>query len=68
MNCFWEIIFFQVVAITNATSDEYRLDSKKMVIALVDMEWFFIPPQHFIRLCSACAQLWLDSIFYFASF
>jgi dynamin GTPase len=40
----------EVVAIASAALDEYRLDSKKMVIALVDMERSFIPPQHFIRL------------------
>lgn len=38
------------MAIASAALDEYRVESKKMVIALVDMEMAFIPPQHFIRL------------------
>ncbi len=42
--------FFQIVAIASAALEEYRTESKKMVIALVDMERSFIPPQHFIRL------------------
>jgi hypothetical protein len=42
--------FVQIVAIASAALDEYRTESKKMVIALVDMERSFIPPQHFIRL------------------
>jgi hypothetical protein len=40
----------QIVAIASASLDEYRVESRKMVIALVDMERSFIPPQHFIRL------------------
>ncbi|CAK9193656.1 unnamed protein product [Sphagnum troendelagicum] len=40
----------EIVAIASAALDEYRTESKKMVIALVDMERSFIPPQHFIRL------------------
>jgi dynamin GTPase len=43
-------MFLQIVAIASASLDEYRVESKKMVIALVDMERSFIPPQHFIRL------------------
>jgi hypothetical protein len=45
---FWS--FFQMVAIASSALDEYRSESKKMVVALVDMERAFIPPQHFIRL------------------
>ena len=41
---------FQMVAIAHSALDEYRSESKKMVVALVDMERAFIPPQHFIRL------------------
>jgi dynamin GTPase len=40
----------EIVAIASSALDEYRVDSKKMVVALVDMERAFIPPQHFIRL------------------
>jgi dynamin GTPase len=40
----------EIVAIASASLDEYRVESRKMVIALVDMERSFIPPQHFIRL------------------
>jgi dynamin GTPase len=44
------IMFLQIVAIASASLDKYCVESKKMVIALVDMERSFIPPQHFIRL------------------
>lgn len=40
----------EMVAIASSALDEYRSESKKMVVALVDMERAFIPPQHFIRL------------------
>jgi dynamin GTPase len=40
----------QVVAIASAALDDYRGESRKMVVSLVDMERAFIPPQHFIRL------------------
>lgn len=40
----------QIVAIASSALDEYRVESKKMVVALVDMERAFIPPQHFVRL------------------
>ncbi|KAG0632286.1 hypothetical protein M758_1G317400 [Ceratodon purpureus] len=40
----------EMVAIASAALDEYRSESKKMVVALVEMERVFIPPQHFIRL------------------
>jgi dynamin GTPase len=40
----------EMVAIAHSALDEYRAEAKKMVVALVDMERAFIPPQHFIRL------------------
>lgn len=40
----------QVVAIASAALDGFKTDAKKMVVALVDMERAFVPPQHFIRL------------------
>eukprot|EP00249_Psilotum_nudum_P023591 c28932_g1_i1 orf=673-3459(-) len=40
----------EIVSIASAALDGYRDESKKMVVALVDMERAFIPPQHFIRL------------------
>ncbi|KAF3791358.1 Dynamin-2B [Nymphaea thermarum] len=40
----------EVVAIASAALDDFRNESKKMVVALVDMERAFVPPQHFIRL------------------
>ncbi|KAG0555995.1 hypothetical protein M758_11G017100 [Ceratodon purpureus] len=40
----------EIVAIASSALDEYRVEAKKMVVALVDMERAFIPPQHFIRL------------------
>uniref|UniRef100_A0A2P2MEF8 dynamin GTPase n=1 Tax=Rhizophora mucronata TaxID=61149 RepID=A0A2P2MEF8_RHIMU len=40
----------EVVAIATAALDGFKNDAKKMVVALVDMERAFVPPQHFIRL------------------
>ncbi|TYG59268.1 hypothetical protein ES288_D08G288300v1 [Gossypium darwinii] len=40
----------EVVAIASAALDGFKIEAKKMVVALVDMERAFVPPQHFIRL------------------
>lgn len=40
----------EVVAIASAALENFRIEAKKMVVALVDMERSFVPPQHFIRL------------------
>ncbi|XP_021287616.1 dynamin-2A-like [Herrania umbratica] len=40
----------EVVAIASAALDGFKNEAKKMVVALVDMERAFVPPQHFIRL------------------
>ncbi|XP_004290253.1 PREDICTED: dynamin-2A-like [Fragaria vesca subsp. vesca] len=40
----------EVVAIATGALDVFKTDAKKMVVALVDMERAFVPPQHFIRL------------------
>lgn len=40
----------EVVAIASAALDVFKNEAKKMVVALVDMERAFVPPQHFIRL------------------
>ncbi|KAL8222804.1 hypothetical protein R6Q57_020203 [Mikania cordata] len=40
----------EVVAIATTALEGFKNDAKKMVIALVDMERVFVPPQHFIRL------------------
>ncbi|KAL8144354.1 hypothetical protein V2J09_017386 [Rumex salicifolius] len=40
----------EVVAIATSALDTFKNEAKKMVIALVDMERAFVPPQHFIRL------------------
>ncbi|TYI04231.1 hypothetical protein ES332_A10G004000v1 [Gossypium tomentosum] len=40
----------EVVAIASAALDGFRTEARKMVVALVDMERAFVPPQHFIRL------------------
>ncbi|CAN8241132.1 unnamed protein product [Cochlearia groenlandica] len=40
----------EVVAIASAALDGFKSEAKKMVVALVDMERVFVPPQHFIRL------------------
>ncbi|OWM79305.1 hypothetical protein CDL15_Pgr003478 [Punica granatum] len=40
----------EIVALASAALDNFKSEAKKMVIALVDMERAFVPPQHFIRL------------------
>ncbi|XP_062153890.1 dynamin-2A-like [Alnus glutinosa] len=40
----------EVVTIASAALDAFKSEAKKMVVALVDMERAFVPPQHFIRL------------------
>ncbi|URD74557.1 Dynamin GTPase effector domain [Musa troglodytarum] len=40
----------EVVAIASTALENFRNEAKKMVIALIDMERAFVPPQHFIRL------------------
>ncbi|KAL2339332.1 hypothetical protein Fmac_013778 [Flemingia macrophylla] len=40
----------ELVAIASAALEAFKNESKKMVVALVDMERAFVPPQHFIRL------------------
>lgn len=42
--------FNQIVAIATSALETFKNESKKMVVALVDMERAFVPPQHFIRL------------------
>lgn len=40
----------KIIAIASNALDTFKNDAKKMVVALVDMERAFVPPQHFIRL------------------
>ncbi|KAF7836380.1 dynamin-2B-like [Senna tora] len=40
----------EVVALATAALEVFKNEAKKMVVALVDMERAFVPPQHFIRL------------------
>ncbi|KAL2456112.1 Dynamin-2A [Abeliophyllum distichum] len=40
----------EVVAIATAALEGFKTEAKNMVVALVDMERAFVPPQHFIRL------------------
>ncbi|CAK9146415.1 unnamed protein product [Ilex paraguariensis] len=40
----------EVVAIATTALDGFKSEAKNMVVALVDMERAFVPPQHFIRL------------------
>uniref|UniRef100_A0A0E0NKQ9 dynamin GTPase n=1 Tax=Oryza rufipogon TaxID=4529 RepID=A0A0E0NKQ9_ORYRU len=40
----------EVIEIATNALDVFKSDAKKMVVALVDMERAFVPPQHFIRL------------------
>jgi hypothetical protein len=42
--------FLQIIEIASNALDSFKNDAKKMVVALVDMERAFVPPQHFIRL------------------
>lgn len=44
------LTLYKVVAIASAALDGFKNEAKKMVVALVDMERAFVPPQHFIRL------------------
>uniref|UniRef100_A0A2N9ENQ6 dynamin GTPase n=2 Tax=Fagus sylvatica TaxID=28930 RepID=A0A2N9ENQ6_FAGSY len=43
----------EVVTIASAALDAFKNEAKKMVVALVDMERAFVPPQHFIRLATS---------------
>ncbi|KAL1334402.1 hypothetical protein HN51_063324 [Arachis hypogaea] len=40
----------EIVAIASSALEKFKNESKTMVVALVDMERAFVPPQHFIRL------------------
>ncbi|XP_028804056.1 dynamin-2B-like [Neltuma alba] len=40
----------EIVAIASSALDAFKSEAKRMVVALVDMERAFVPPQHFIRL------------------
>nr|GMD86029.1 dynamin-2A-like [Ipomoea batatas] len=40
----------EVVALATAALEKFKNEAKHMVVALVDMERAFVPPQHFIRL------------------
>ncbi|EPS67953.1 hypothetical protein M569_06812, partial [Genlisea aurea] len=40
----------EVIAIATTALEGFKSESKNMVVALVDMERVFVPPQHFIRL------------------
>jgi hypothetical protein len=40
----------KVIAIASNALDTFKSEAKNMVVALVDMERAFVPPQHFIRL------------------
>ncbi|XP_042061749.1 dynamin-2A-like isoform X1 [Salvia splendens] len=40
----------EVIAVASTALESYKTNAKNMVVALVDMERAFVPPQHFIRL------------------
>ncbi|KAG0449646.1 hypothetical protein HPP92_027189 [Vanilla planifolia] len=40
----------EVITIASNALESFRNEAKKMVVALIDMERAFVPPQHFIRL------------------
>ena len=53
------------MAIATTALEGFKNDAKKMVVALVDMERVFVPPQHFIRLVQrryVCPIDFLDSM------
>jgi hypothetical protein len=49
-NSFYSVCPRKVIAIASAALDGFKNEARKMVVALVDMERAFVPPQHFIRL------------------
>ena len=57
---FFCCIICKVIAVASSALERFRNEAKMMVVALVDMERAFVPPQHFIRLvqrrfvCIAC--------------
>ena len=53
------------MAIASAALDGFKNEAKKMVVALVDMERAFVPPQHFIRLVQ---RRYVKDNFSFSSF
>ncbi|KAJ3707569.1 hypothetical protein LUZ61_011274 [Rhynchospora tenuis] len=40
----------EIIALASSALDKFKIEAMKMVVALVDMERAFVPPQHFIRL------------------
>ena len=56
----------EVIAIASNALDAFKIDAKKMVVALVDMERAFVPPQHFIRLVQRRSVLFeqISRLFY----
>ncbi|KAJ3677452.1 hypothetical protein LUZ60_003176 [Juncus effusus] len=40
----------EIIALASSALDAFKTEAKNMVVALVDMERAFVPPQHFIRL------------------
>ena len=49
-NSFYSVCPRKVIAIASAALDGFKNEARKMVVALVDRERSFVPPQHFIRL------------------
>lgn len=48
------------MTIASDALDGFKNEAKKMVVALVDMERAFVPPQHFIRLVQRRYALCLE--------
>lgn len=48
------------MTIASDALDGFKNEAKKMVVALVDMERAFVPPQHFIRLVQRRYDLYLE--------
>lgn len=40
----------EVITIATSALENFKNEAKEMVVALIDMERAFVPPQHFIRL------------------
>lgn len=51
------------MAIATAALEGFKNEAKKMVVALVDMERAFVPPQHFIRLVQRRYALLRDDLY-----
>lgn len=50
LTAYFVYVLLKVITLASNALEGFRNEAKKMVVALVDMERAFVPPQHFIRL------------------